>query len=650
MSTNSTEGVILIVDDTPSNLEVLFDFLAEAGFKVLVAEDGESAIDRLHYASPELVLLDVLMPGIDGFETCRRLKSSPNTSDIPIIFMTALTETVDKVQGLTLGAVDYITKPFQHEEVLARIKTHLNLCRLTKQLQQQNMILEQQIQERQRAEEKIQEQAALLDITRDAIFVQSLDHTILFWNRGAERLYGWTATEAVGQSISQIFDDKTSAALMEKQPIVLSQGEWSGELQQTTKSGKTIVVSSCCTQVCDPQGQATSTLIVNTDITEKQQLEAQFLRAQRMESIGTLASGIAHDLNNALNPILMSVHLLQAKLQDESDQRLLNTLEQNTRRSIELVKQVLLFARGTESDRSALSVTSLIQEIAYIIRETFPKNIELYTDLPQQELWTISGNHTQLHQVLMNLCINARDVMPNGGAIKLSAENVWIGEADARLSLDAQVGAYVKITVSDTGCGIPSAMLDRIFEPFFTTKEIGRGTGLGLSTVLGIVKGHGGFVTVTSQIGKGTRFNVHLSAIEAPTDQSPLPAVDSPVTGQGELILVVDDEEPIRSVTEAVLETYGYRVLTAEDGVEAIALYTQHQREINTVILDMMMPAMDGATTIQMLQKIDPQVQIIAVSGLMNTHKNSEISPLIKTFLPKPYTADDLLRALSVEK
>jgi two-component system cell cycle sensor histidine kinase/response regulator CckA len=647
MTINSIKGSILIVDDTPSNLEVLFDFLAATGFRVLVAEDGESAIERLRYASPDLILLDVLMPGINGFETCRRLKSNPATCDIPVIFMTALTDTVDKVQGLSLGAVDYITKPFQHEEVLARIKTHLSLRQLTKQLQAQNMLLEQQIQERQRAEQKIREQAALLDITKDAIFVQSLDNTILFWNKGAEHLYGWMVEEAIGKPISQLFDSQMVISLLEKQSIVLSQGEWQGDLHQTTKAGEAIVVSSCCTQVCDDQGQANSILVVNTDITEKQKLEAQFLRAQRMESIGTLASGIAHDLNNALNPILMSVHLLKSKLPNEKDQRLLDTLERNTKRSTELIKQVLLFARGTEGERAPLAIAPLIQEVAYITKETFPKNIEIHTDISQQPLWAVIGNRTQLHQVFMNLCINARDAMPRGGTITLSVENIWIDETYARMNIDAQIGAYVVVTISDTGCGIPAVVLDRIFEPFFTTKDIGHGTGLGLSTVLGIIKGHGGFVTVTSQVGKGTQFKVYLAAIKIPSSEPASPNVDSLAIGQGELVLVVDDEEPIRNVTEALLETYGYRVLTAVDGIEAIALYAQHKQEINTVILDMMMPTMDGMTTIRMLQKIDPQVKIIAVSGLMNNYKNSEIGNLIKTFLPKPYTSDDLLRALS---
>ncbi|HEY9847415.1 MAG TPA: response regulator, partial [Candidatus Caenarcaniphilales bacterium] len=353
MSNDTTDkSNILIVDDTPTNLEVLFHCLGNAGFKVLVARDGESAIQKVEYASPDLILLDVLMPGIDGFETCRRLKANPSTKNIPVIFMTALTETVDKVAGLNLGAVDYITKPLQHEEVLARIKLHLSLQNLTRKLQEQNVHLAQEIEERQRSEQKIRQQAALLDIATDAIFVRDWDNQILFWNKGAERLYGWRSEEVIGKQATELLEQQPFSQAENCHKSLIEKGEWQGELPQVTKSGQEIVVASRWTLVRAEAGQPQSILIVNTDVTEKKQLEAQFLRAQRMESISTLASGIAHDLNNALAPILMSVQLLQQKLRDEQSQRLLTILESNTRRSADLVKQVLSFTRGLEGDRT----------------------------------------------------------------------------------------------------------------------------------------------------------------------------------------------------------------------------------------------------------------------------------------------------------
>ena len=651
MSVNTTEkGVILIVDDTPTNLEVLFDFLAESGFKVLVAEDGESAIARVEYAPPDLILLDVLMPGIDGFETCRRLKANDSTKDVPVIFMTALTETVDKVRGLSLGAVDYITKPLQHEEVLARVQIHLSLRNLSQTLTEQNLRLEQEIQERKQAEQKIHEQAALLDITTDAILVRDLDHHILFWNEGAKRLYGWNAQEVVGKKADELlYRQKALSQLQNNRQSLAEKGEWQGELHQITKDGKDIIVASRWTVMRDENGQPKSILTVSTDITEKKQLEAQFLRAQRLESLGTLASGIAHDLNNALTPILMTIQLLERKLQDEQSQHWLSLMETNAKRGADLVKQVLAFSRGVEGKRTTLQVRHLITEIEKIARQTFSRAIEIHTNVPTQNLWTISGDATQLHQILMNLCVNARDAMPEGGILEIMASNLWIDENYARMNIEAKVGPYVVITVSDTGTGMPPEVVDRIFEPFFTTKELGKGTGLGLSTVLGIIKSHGGFVQIHSEVGKGTQFKVYLPV--TPTseiDSTAIPQHDFPL-GHGELILVVDDEDAIREMTKTSLETYGYKVLVASDGIEAIALYTKHQEEISVVLIDMMMPSMDGPTTIQVLRKINPQVKIIGLSGLVSNDKITHIlGDSVKTFLPKPFTSNELLQNLQV--
>ncbi len=651
MSVNTPEkGVILIVDDTPTNLEVLFDFLAESGFKVLVAEDGESAIARVEYAPPDLILLDVLMPGIDGFETCRRLKANDSTKDIPVIFMTALTETVDKVRGLSLGAVDYITKPLQHEEVLARVQIHLSLRNLSQTLIEQNLRLEQEIQERKQAEQKIHEQAALLDISTDAILVRDLDHHILFWNEGAKHLYGWNAEEVVGKKADELlYRQKALSQLQNNRQSLAEKGEWQGELHQITKDGKDIIVASRWTVMRDENGQPKSILTVNTDITEKKQLEAQFLRAQRLESLGTLASGIAHDLNNALTPILMTIQLLERKLQDEQSQHWLSIMETNAKRGADLVKQVLAFARGVEGKRTTLQVRHLITEIEKIAKQTFSRSIEIHTNVPTQNLWTISGDATQLHQILMNLCVNARDAMPEGGILEIMASNLWIDENYARMNIEAKVGPYVVITVSDTGTGMPPEVVDRIFEPFFTTKELGKGTGLGLSTVLGIIKSHGGFVQIYSEVGKGTQFKVYLPVTRTSEIDSTAIAQHEFPLGHGELLLVVDDEDSIREMTRTSLETYGYKVLVASDGIEAIALYTKHQKEISVVLIDMMMPCMDGPTTIQVLRKINPQVKIIGLSGLMSNDKITRIlGDSVKTFLPKPFTSNELLQNLQV--
>ncbi|WP_225895665.1 response regulator [Dendronalium phyllosphericum] len=602
-------------------------------------------------ALPDLILLDILMPEIDGFQTCRCLKNNQSTKDIPIIFLTALDDKVDKVKGLNLGAVDYITKPLEHEEVLARVNIHLRLRNLTKKLTEQNERLEIEIFERKQAEQKIREQAALLDITKDAILVQDLDNQIQFWNQGAECLYGWTKEEAVGKNTNQLlYSQETLAKLKNIQKTVAEFGSWQGELYQVIKQGQEIIVASRWTLVYDERGKPKSILVVNSNITEKKQLEAQFLRAQRMESLGTLASGIAHDLNNALTPIMMSVQLIEKKITDDKSQKWLSIMETNIKRAAELVKQVLWFSQKVQDRFTTLQVKDLISEIENIIKQTFPKNIEIHVKTPKRNLWNISGDATQLHQVLMNLCINARDAMPNGGILRISARNFWVDSQYARMNIDAKVGSYVMICVSDTGAGISKEIVDRIFEPFFTTKEVGQGTGLGLSTVMGIIKSHNGFVNVVSELEKGTEFQVCLpitQIIAKETTEETVKDYEKLPVGHGELILVVDDEDAILEITKTSLEKNAYQVLVASDGIEAIALYTKYQQEISVVLIDMMMPYMDGLTTSQVLKKINPEVKIIAVSGLSSNNEMIKVvGNNIKNFMLKPYTSHDLLKSL----
>jgi two-component system, cell cycle sensor histidine kinase and response regulator CckA len=505
------------------------------------------------------------------------------------------------------------------------------------------------ITKRKQQEEKIREQAALLDVATDAILVKDIQNQILYWNKSAQRLYGWTTEEALQKNASVLLYKETSRFVQDAFLTVLSKGEWQGELNQITKDGKEIITESRWTLVKDENQQPKSILTVNTEITQKKQLEAQLLRSQRLESIGTLAGGIAHDLNNVLAPILMSVQLLQMKLKDEQHQQILKTLEANVKRGANLVKQVLSFARGIEGKRTIVNIRQLIYEIEQIIIETFPKSIICQINIPDN-LWHVWGDTTQLHQVLMNLVVNARDAILDSGRLTISAENLVIDEHYAQMNIDAQVGSYIAITVADTGIGMSPKIQERIFEPFFTTKDVGKGTGLGLSTVLGIIKNHNGFVNVCSEVNKGTQFQIYLPAYTNSEIFTPSLEIE-PFNGSGELILVVDDEAPIREITRSSLEIYNYRVLTASDGVEALSIYAQHKQEICLVLLDMMMPTMDGLVTIRTLQKINPMVKIIAISGLISNQKMTEAAGLgVKAFLSKPCTAKELLQKISSVK
>ena len=503
------------------------------------------------------------------------------------------------------------------------------------------------ITERKRAEERILEQAALLDQAQDAILVRDLDQKILFWNKGAERIYGWNAEEAIGKNAIDLLFGQQTEQFETARRLVLENGEWSGEVRQLRRGGKEIVVESRWTLVRDDQGRPTSILVINTDITERKRMETQFLRAQRMESIGTLAGGIAHDLNNVLSPILMAVDMLQMKARDESSRNWLEVLRANAERGSNMVRQVLSFARGVEGERVALQPKHLIKEIVKILRETLPKSVEIKYQLPES-LWMISADATQVHQVLMNLCVNARDAMPNGGTISITAENATVDENYARMHIEAKAGPFVVITVADTGVGMSPEVQGRIFEPFFTTKEMTKGTGLGLSTAMTIVKSHGGFINVYSEVGKGTQFALYFPALEfRDSAEAGGVRVDLPA-GNGELILVVDDEEAIREITRGTLETFGYRVLTAADGTEAVALYAEQKNDIAVVLTDVVMPFMDGPATIRALLKMNPQVKIIAASGLPASQRSGEDSLQgVQAFLNKPYTAEKLLKALA---
>ncbi len=380
------------------------------------------------------------------------------------------------------------------------------------------------------------------------------------------------------------------------------------------------------------------------DITEKRKLESQLLRAQRTESLGTLASGIAHDLNNVLAPILLSVELLRMEMPPERRAALLATLETSAKRGAGMVKQVLMFARGVEGERVPLKPEQLLREIEHIIRETFPRTITIRTEVAA-DCSSVLGDLTQLQQALLNLCVNSRDAMADGGQLMLSAANLMLDEHFVATNPGARTGPHVVLQVSDTGSGIPASIMDRIFDPFFTTKEVGKGTGLGLSTLQAIVKSHGGFVSVYSEPRRGTTFKLYLPAVGEAASQPRAPANTDLPRGNGELVLIADDEEPIRNVARSTLEAFGYRVLVAADGAEAVALFAQYSDDIALLLTDMMMPIMDGPTTIAAIGHIRPGMRVIASSGLTSMRELArDVPSTVKYHLQKPYTADKLLR------
>ncbi len=500
--------------------------------------------------------------------------------------------------------------------------------------------------EQKRADAKVREQAALLDSAHDAIMVKDMQDRLVYWNKGAQQLYGWTAQESLGSKscdLLHVDPDRFRRAY----DIVLEQGEWKGELHKRTKNGVDVTLDVSWTLVRDATGEATSIFAIDSDITEKRKIESQLLRAQRMESIGTLAGGIAHDLNNVLAPIVMSIEVLKDITAREQDQYLLDTLLSSALRGRDLIKQVLTFARGVKGERVAVDVAHLLRELVNVLRDTFPKNIRVDFQAPRS-VWSVSGDPTQIHQVVLNLCVNARDAMPKGGELIIATDNVRLDDTSAGLSPDALAGPYVVITVEDNGVGMSQALKDRIFEPFFTTKDVGQGTGLGLSTTMAIVKSHGGFIVVYSELGRGTKFNVYLPA-DASKDRSGKDIAGTAVLprGNGELILVVDDEQALRTIAQSTLQRFGYNVMLAANGAEAIALYTRHRQDIAVVLTDMSMPIMDGPALSSVLRDMSPGVRIVGSSGLAESSGRAHApGGVVEHFLLKPYTAEALLKTL----
>jgi PAS domain S-box-containing protein len=508
------------------------------------------------------------------------------------------------------------------------------------------LVLINDITERNRAEARVREQADIINRAHDAITVVNFeDQHITFWNSGAERLYGWSADEAIGKSIGELIfaNEKEREAPLK---ALMSTGEFHGEIKQVAKDSREIIVDSRATLIRNPAGEPLSVLLINTDVTDQKKLETQLLRAQRLESIGTLASGVAHDLNNILAPILMCAQTLRDNLDAEDRQSAISLIEDSAQRGASVVKQVLTFARGIEGERVLIQPTHLIEEMIDIARQTFPKSIELTGRYPE-DLWTIQGDPTQLHQVLLNLSVNARDAMPNGGSLTLAAENFTIDENYAAMTPDAKVGPYVILRVTDSGTGMPRATADKIFDPFFTTKEIGKGTGLGLSTVLGIVKSHGGFISVYSEIGQGTTFKIFFPATMSDEDLKKSRTAAAPMQGNGEQILVVDDEPNILRITKMIFERHNYRVVSASDGTEALALFAQQMDSIGGVLTDISMPYMDGVALVRALRKMKSDIPIIASTGQGDEPGLAVLQSLgVKNFLTKPYNAQTLLTTL----
>jgi PAS domain S-box-containing protein len=657
---------ILIIEDEMIVALDLQRCLRKLGFDPCgIAPAGEEAIARAEALEPDLALVDIHLQGeMDGIAAAEGIRLK---HDIPIVYLTANADDQTLRRAKLTQPASYLLKPFRERELQICIEMALINHSLQRQLREYhgelehrvhdrtadlvaaNVALQEEIRKSAQAQAKIAQQAALLDEAQDAIMVQDLAGHVTYWNRSAEQLYGYSRDEAVAGGTDRLeadHDDLTSARALQE---TLASGTWIGELRQRSTAGADLTVESRWTLVRDDRARPQSILVVNTDISERKKIEAQFLRAQRLESIGALASGIAHDLNNVFSPVMMATELLGETIHDPHHRHVLDVISQASRRGAAMVRQVLTFARGTDGERIPVSMRHLATEVERLITDTFPRSISIRCQYGK-DTPTVFGDPTQLHQVLMNLCVNARDAMPEGGNLTIGVGVAQVDSDLAKRHEPAAPGRYAVLTVSDTGSGMPPEVCRKIFEPFFTTKELGKGTGLGLSTVLSIARNHHGFVDFETAVGAGTAFKVYLPLLAEEEAEGKAAKAPAPPLGHGECILLVEDERAMKEITKTALENYGYRVLTADNGAEAISIYARNPQTIDLVVTDLAMPLVDGRVMIRVLRQMNPKVRLLVISGTDSASAayasaESDQAP----FLAKPFTKESLLTALHRE-
>lgn len=484
----------------------------------------------------------------------------------------------------------------------------------------------------------------LLDQAQDAVYLVNNGGRIVYWNEAAKQLYGYAAQTAVGSDADELLQLSSDTSKEAIQTAIVADEAWTGERHATTADARQVIIEQRRTQIHDLDNHPSGQLVIDIDVTERRRREAQERRSQRLESIGTLAGGIAHDLNNVLAPIIMAARILERNIPGQDRQDLLQTIRLSAHRGAEMIKQLLAFAGGNEGSRESIELRQVLLEVQSILGHTLPKTIQVEVEAPDA-LWNVVGDATELSQVLMNLSINARDAMPDGGCLRLTAENVLVDGSVRPWSDVLRPGPHVRITVADTGTGISPSIIERVFDPFFTTKDQGDGTGLGLSTSLGIIRGHDGAIHVHSEPGQGTTFAIYLPAQSAPPPADVGGRYDLP-RGQGECILVVDDEAALLEMTCATLQSYGYRAVPAADGEQAVALLEQPDASIQLAIVDMMMPGMNGPATVAALHRVRPELPTIASSGLRRPAVGTDQLAGSVGYLPKPFSDEQLLGAV----
>ena len=633
---NAPLPAVLIVDDNSANRDTLAELLGSANYRLVEAADGPDALRLAASAPPDLILLDVMMPGMDGYEVCRRVRADRLLAEVPVIMVTALDDQASRIAGIDAGADDFITKPFNRSELRARVRTITRLNRYRRIAETQAALRESEVRFRTLAEQ----------CDEAFRFVTLNPEKIVYVSPALEVIWGRPAADFLADAglwAKTVHPDDQKRVHDAYQAVLDCRADrFAEEYRILRPDGAVRWVLDSVTPIRNTVGRVLSVGGVARDITERKVAEDVLLRAQRLENIGMLAAGIAHDFNNALAPLVMGCTVLRQHVNEATDGlRVLDMMEKSAGRSVALVRQLLSFARGSSGHHQLVQIRYLLRELAELSEATFPKSVRVTAELPRN-LWPVLANPTQIHQVFLNLCINARDAMPAGGRLEIVARNCTLDSAAATAIPGAKPGHFLAVAVRDTGTGIPPEVLPRIWEPFFTTKAEGIGTGLGLSTVRGILQQHDGFIAVATGSDVGTTFTVYLPSAETAVGDDGGAPPEAPGRGRGELILIVEDEEPLRAFAVHLLEGHGYRTVAACDGAEGIALFAPRIAEVRLVLTDLQMPMLGGAALATALHRLQPDLPVIGMSGDEQSDRERSKN-FAAAFLVKPFHAETLL-------
>lgn len=629
---------VLIVEDNYDDRRLLKLNMQHHGCEVIEASDGKEALEIAIKEKPDLIISDILMPKMDGFELLWSLKQNEQTKNIPFIFYSAIyTGEKDKKLAMALGAEAFIEKPKEPEELYRRICEITEQCKITSssRLPDMELILKEQDFLKSyshivasKLKEKVKELSELnkkhsqlcneyktfLDSLPDNIFLIDSDLKVLWINKGVERCFNINADEVIGKHCYEFFHDKdTPCSICPVQKAFVTGNMQS--MEKSTRDGRIWDIRAV--PIKDDKGNVLNVIEIVREITQEKKIQEQLFHAQRMEDIGILAGGIAHDFKNMLTPIVGFAQLIKLSVDRDSPlYKYAENIISAGEKASTLAQGLLAFSRRQLLDIKPLLIDDLIYDFSKIISRIIGEDIELKLNLNAGK-HTVMADITQIQQVLMNLVTNARDAMLKGGMLTISTELMEIDDNFIRIHGFGKSGKYILITVTDTGIGMDENIKSKIFEPFFTTKPVGKGTGLGLSIVYGIVKQHNGYINVYSEPGIGTTFRIYLPVSEEREEiiKKETPLDWSLLKGEGETILVVEDDETVRAYMTTVLKEANYDVIEATNGQEGIEKFIENKDKIELVILDVIMPVKNGRETIEEIKKINPEVKYIFISG-----------------------------------